>query len=198
MKRERTAILITIIIIFSMVVLTESLIFNEFNKKTGLFFTDEDVIISINGTIAEFYARYAIYNSAEFTNYLIRLPFALKPWDIDLYFNDEPLEFYWTSIRVDPEPGLFDAIAFEIIIERYQKLDVEVYYKRNYEEVMVNETTKGLYRYIVGSTKSWGEPLNYAHFELRNISNETDVLLETRDYTDWMPEETFLFFYFDI
>ncbi|NHJ48553.1 MAG: hypothetical protein FK733_12280 [Asgard group archaeon] len=198
MKRERTAIILTIIIIFSMIVVTESLVFHELNMNRGLSFTDEDVIITINGTIAEFYARYALVNYEEISTYLIRLPFALKPWDIDLYFNNELLNFIWTSIRVDPEPGYFDAIAFEVNIPRYQKLDVEVYYKRNYEEVTVNETLKGLYRYIVGSTRSWGKPLNFAHFELWEVENSTKIPLESRDYTNWLPEETFLYFYFDL
>jgi hypothetical protein len=197
MKRESIAILITIIVIFSATIAIDTLILTEFSKKTGLHFTDEDVFIYINDTIAYFYARYALKNYGEITQYRISLPFALKPWNITLLFNEQELVFTWSKIKLESEPMLYDAIYFDVDIAKNQKLDIEVYYQRNYEVVEIDNTTKGLYRYIVGSTRSWGHPLIFAHFEFYKITTEP-VLLEERHYTNWYPKETFLYFYFDL
>jgi hypothetical protein len=140
MKRERFSFIIIIILIASSFLLIEGLIFRELTTKSNLTFTDEDVIITINDTIAEFYARYAIRNYGEITNYLIVLPFALKPWDVNVSIDNELLDFSWTKSMVDPEPEIFDAIRFEVDINYNEKLDVEVHYKRDYEILPENET----------------------------------------------------------
>lgn len=196
MKRERISFLIIAILIVSSFMLIEGLIFRELSSKSNLLFTDEDVIITINNTIAEFYARYAIRNYGEITNYLIVLPFALKPWDVNISINNQLIDYVWTKTMVNPEPEIFEAIRFKVNIDYNEKLDVEVQYKRNYEILSENES-RGVFRYIVGSTKSWGKPLNFAHFELWKIK-ATKILLESRDYYNWMPIETFLYFYFDL
>jgi hypothetical protein len=196
MKRERISFIIIVILIFSSFLLIEGLIFRELTTKSNLSFTDEDVIITINDTIAEFYARYALRNYGEIANYWIVLPFALKPWDVNVSIDNKLLDFSWTKSMVNPEPEIFDAIRFEVDIDFNEKLDVEVQYKRDYEILPENES-RGVFRYIVGSTKSWGKPLNFAHFELWKIDG-SKIMLESRDYYNWMPTETFLYFYFDL
>ncbi|NHJ38932.1 MAG: hypothetical protein FK731_02785 [Asgard group archaeon] len=196
MKRERIPFVIIVILIISSFILIEGLVLRELASKSDLSFTDEDVIITINGSIAEFYARYALRNYGEVTNYMIILPFALKPWDVNVSINNELISYAWTRSMVDPEPEIFDAIRFDVNINYNEKLDVIVQYKRNYEIMPENES-KGVFRYIVGSTKSWSKPLNFAHFELWKIET-SKILLESRDYYNWMPTETFLYFYFDL
>ncbi|NHJ31887.1 MAG: hypothetical protein FK732_03400 [Asgard group archaeon] len=186
------------ILILSLTITLQSLVIFELGKNTGLMFADEDVIITVNETFASFYARYAVKNYEEVTNYRIALPFALKPWDINLTVNDEPIDYTWTYSYVEPESLPFDTIWFNIQIEKNEKLDIEVSYYRDFEVVEENGTQYGLFRYIVGSTKSWGRALDFAHFEFWQEKNSTKTLLETRDYYNWMPEETFLYFYFNI
>ncbi len=173
---------------------SQLLIINELGFKTGLSFEDEDVIITITGDNAFLSARYGLKNFGELDFYIISLPFASRPWDINLTFNGLPLDYSWITSRISSEPEIFDTILFRVEIEPNQKGDVLVSYKRNYDLVVAEDSSSIVFRYIVGSTKSWGEPLNFAHFEFWLQGNESDTLLESRDYIDWMPTETFLFF----
>lgn len=70
------------------------------------------------------------------------------------------------KVKVYPESEFFDAIIFEVDIDKKEKLDVEVSYFRDYETIVENNTQFGFFRYIVSSTRSWDRPLNFAHFEL--------------------------------
>ncbi len=198
MKKESLTFILISCLILGTTVTTQVLIMRELSLKQGLSFTDEDVIITVNETIAKFYARYAIKNYEKTTNYWISLPFALKPWDINLTINDEALDYSWTESYVEPEPIPFDAITFQVEIAEGEKLDIEVSYYRNYESIFENNTQYGLFRYIVGSTRSWDQPLNFAHFELWQEAGSIKTLIETRDYTNWYPSETFLYFYFEL
>jgi len=173
---------------------SQILIINELDHKTGLSFEDEDVIITITGDNAFLSARYGLRNYGNLESYIVSLPFASRPWDINLTFNGLPLDYSWTTTRILPEPETFDAIIFRIELEPNQKGDVLVSYKRNYDLVEEEDSSSIVFRYIVGSTKSWGEPLIFAHFEFWLQGTESDTLLESRDYTDWMPTETYLFF----
>lgn len=186
------------ILILSLTITLQSLVIFELGNKSGLVFADEDVIIIVNETIARFYARYAVMNYEEVSNYWIALPFALKPWDINLTINNISSDYYWTVSYVDSEPIPFDAIRFKVQIEKNQKLDIEVNYFRNFEIIEENSTEYGLFRYIVGSTRSWSQPLDFAHFEFWQEKDSIKIHLETRDFYNWMPEETFLYFYFTI
>jgi hypothetical protein len=197
MKREILTISLISVLILSLTITLQSLIIFELGKGQGLAFTDEDVIITVNETKAQFYARYAIKNYEEITNYWISLPFALKPWDINLSINDVPIDYTWTYSYVNPEPDPFDAIRFNVQIEKNEKLDIIVSYYRDFE-IDEENATQGLFRYIVGSTRSWGSALDFAHFEFWQDESSTITLLETRDYYNWLPEETFLFFYFTV
>jgi len=198
MKRKGLAIGIISILAISFTLTFTSLFLIKNINHSGLSFTDEDVIITINGTIANFYARYALKNYENITSYTISLPFAMKPWNINLTIKGEPITYYWLKTRIDLEPEIFDAIGFKVGIQLNEKLNVEVTYNRNYETFWENGTEHGLYRYIVGSTRSWGEPLDFAHFELWKQNNSSKTLLESRDYTNWMPSETFLYFVFNL
>ncbi len=198
MKREILVISLASILILSLTITLQSLVIFELSKKSGLVFADEDVIITVNETIASFYARYAVMNYDEVTNYWIALPFALKPWNINLTINNISTDYYWTVSYVDSEPLPFDAIRFKLQIEKNQKLDIEVSYFRNFEIIEENSTEYGLFKYIVGSTKSWSQPLDFAHFEFWQEKDSIKTLLETRDFYTWMPEETFLYFYFTV
>lgn len=198
MKREILVISLASILILSLTITLQSLVIFELSKKSGLVFADEDVIITVNETIASFYARYAVMNYDEVTNYWIALPFALKPWNINLTINNISSDYYWTVSHVDSEPLPFDAIRFKVQIEKNQKLDIEVNYFRNFEIIEENSTEYGLFKYIVGSTKSWSQPLDFAHFEFWQEKDSIKTLLETRDFYTWMPEETFLYFYFTV
>ncbi len=198
MKREILVISMASILILSLTITLQSLVIFELSKKSGLVFADEDVIITVNETIASFYARYAVMNYDEVTNYWIALPFALKPWNINLTINNISTDYYWTVSYVDSEPLPFDAIRFKVQIEKNQKLDIEVNYFRNFEIIEENSTEYGLFKYIVGSTKSWSQPLDFAHFEFWQEKDSIKTLLETRDFYTWMPEETFLYFYFTV
>ncbi len=173
---------------------SQILIINELNPKTALSFEDEDVIIAITGDNASLLARYGLKNYGELDSYLISLPFASRPWDINLTFNGLPLDYSWTTMMLSSEPETFDTIIFRVELEPGQKGDVLVSYKRNYDLVEEEDSSSIVFRYIVGSTKSWGEPLIFAHFEFWLQENESDTLLESRDYTNWLPTETFLFF----
>lgn len=196
MKREILVISLASILILSLTITLQSLVIFELGKKSGLVFADEDVIITVNETIASFYARYAVKNYDEVTNYWIALPFTLKPWDINLTINDVSSDYYWTVSYVDSEPLPFDAIRFKVQIEKNQKLDIKVKYFRNFEIIEENSTEYGLFRYLVGSTRSWSQPLDFAHFEFWQENDSIKTHLETRDFYNWMPEETFLYFYF--
>ncbi len=198
LKREMLVISLASILILSLTITLQSLVIFELGKKSGLVFADEDVIITVNETNASFYARYAVKNYDEVTNYWIALPFALKPWDVNLTINNIPSDFYWTITYVDSEPLPFEAIRFKVQIEKNQKLDIEVNYFRNFEIVEENSTEYGLFKYIVGSTRSWSQPLEFAHFEFWQEKASIKTLLETRDFYNWMPEETFLYFYFTV
>jgi len=198
MKRKGLAIGLISILAISFTLTFTSLFLIKNINQSGLSFTDEDVIITINGTIANFYARYALENHENISSYTISLPFAMKPWNINLTIKGEPIPYYWIKTRIDSESEIFDAISFKVGIQLNEKLDVEVTYNRNYETFWENETENGLYRYIVGSTRSWGEPLDFAHFELWKQNNLSKTLLESRDYTNWMPAETFLYFIFNL
>ncbi|MHA1531844.1 MAG: hypothetical protein ACTSR6_07585, partial [Candidatus Heimdallarchaeota archaeon] len=185
-------------LILSLTITLQSLVIFELSKKSGLVFADEDVIITVNETIASFYARYAVMNYDEVTNYWIALPFALKPWDISLSINNISSDYYWTISYVDSEPLPFEAIRFKVQIEKNQKLDIVVNYFRNFEIIEENSTEYGLFKYIVGSTRSWSQPLDFAHFEFWQEKASIKTQLETRDFYNWMPEETFLYFYFTV
>ncbi len=198
MKREILVISLASILILSLTITLQSLVIFELGKKSGLVFADEDVIITVNETIASFYARYAVKNYDEVTNYWIALPFTLKPWDINLTINDVSSDYYWTVSYVDSEPLPFDAIRFKVQIEKNQKLDIKVKYFRNFEIIEENSTEYGLFRYLVGSTRSWSQPLDFAHFEFWQENDSIKTHLETRDFYNWMPEETFLYFYFTV
>lgn len=173
---------------------SQILILNELDYKTSLSFEDEDVIITITGDNAFLSARYGLKNYGKSESYIVSLPFASRPWDINLTFDGLPLDYSWTTMSISPEPETFDTIIFRVELEPDQKGDVLVSYKRNYELVVEEDSSSIVFRYIVGSTKSWGEPLIFAHFEFWLQGNESDTLLESRDYTNWMPTETFLFF----
>ncbi|MBN1328369.1 MAG: hypothetical protein JXA54_02740 [Candidatus Heimdallarchaeota archaeon] len=198
MKRKGLAIGLISILAISFALTFTSLFLMKYINNNGLSFIDEDVIITINGTIANFYARYALVNHANIISYTISLPFAMKPWDINLTIRGDSIPYFWTKTKINQESELFDAINFKVAIYTNEKLDVEVSYNRNYETFWEDEIEYGLYRYIVGSTKSWGEPLNFAHFELWKQNNTSKTLLESRDYTNWMPSETFLYFIFEL
>lgn len=174
--------------------ISQLLIINELGSKTSLSFEDEDVIITITGDNAFLSARYGLKNYGNLDSYLISLPFASRPWDINLSFNGLSLDYSWVTSRISPEQEIFDTILFRVEIEPNQEGDVLVSYKRDYDLVVSGDSSSIVFRYIVGSTKSWGEPLNFAHFEFWLQGNESDTLLESRDYTTWMPTETFLFF----
>ncbi|MCK5184784.1 MAG: hypothetical protein KAQ95_10795, partial [Candidatus Heimdallarchaeota archaeon] len=179
MKREMLVISLASILILSLTITLQSLVIFELGKKSGLVFADEDVIITVNETNASFYARYAVKNYDDVTNYWIALPFALKPWDVNLTINNIPSDFYWTITYVDSEPLPFEAIRFKVQIEKNQKLVIEVNYFRNFEIVEENSTEYGLFKYIVGSTRSWSQPLEFAHFELWQEKASIKTLLET-------------------
>ncbi|MHA1211449.1 MAG: hypothetical protein ACTSSH_03215 [Candidatus Heimdallarchaeota archaeon] len=198
MRKKGLTTTIVIIFSFAFIIGIQTLILNEFEFRSGMSFTDEDVIITINGTIAEFYARYTLQNYSNQSTYSIQLPFALKPWNITLKLDGEPLTYFWTKSQIYPEPEIFDTIVFEVTILEGQKSNIEVTYFRNYEIIHDDSTELGLFRYIVGSTRSWGEPLDFAHFELWQYINSTKTHLETRHYINWLPQETFLYFYFEL
>ncbi|NHJ84022.1 MAG: hypothetical protein FK734_01085 [Asgard group archaeon] len=198
MKRKSLAIWLIVILTLSFALTLSSIFLIKYVNKNNLSFTDEDVIITINGTLANFHARYALENHDTITSYTITLPFAMKPWDINLTIQGESISYSWTKAQIKDEAEIFDAIRFTVNIQENEKLNVEVTYNRDFETFWENGTEFGLYRYIVGSTKSWGEPLDFAHFELWKQDNSTKELLESRDYTNWMPIETFLYFTFEI
>ena len=186
------------ILIIGIFITAEVLIIRNWNRRGSLSFTDEDVIITIDDEDASFYARYGLKNYGDLNSYTISLPFALKPWDINLTLDGEPLEYSWTKSYVDPEPELFDTIFFHIDIEPMESKNVIVTYKRDYEIVQENNSNVILFRYIVGSTRSWGESLDFAHFEFWWEEDSAKTLIEERDYTNWFPEETFLYFKYAI
>ncbi|NHJ84680.1 MAG: hypothetical protein FK734_04415 [Asgard group archaeon] len=198
MRKSYTFFAVMGIIILGATITSEILIVHELSKKSGLIFYDEDIIIYVNSTIAYVEARYGLRNYDELTNYWINLPFALQPWDINITANNQSLDYSWKQIEIHPDYGIFPAIQFNIYVEKSEKIDVLVSYYRNFDIVTVNSSEKGLFRYIVGSTWSWNNPLVYSHFELWQGIGEPQTLLETRTYNNWMPTDFFLYFYFDL
>ena len=186
------------ILIISSFLVIQFLVINELETKRGLSFTDEDVIITANSTIAQVYARYGMHNYGELTSYWIILPFASRPWGINLTLDNNPLEYSWTTSTVQPETEIFDAITFRVDIPEDEYANIIVSYYRNYEIQEIEGEQKIVFRYIVGSTRSWHEPLNYAHFEFWFKENNEKSLIDSRDYYDWLPEVTFLYFEYQI
>lgn len=198
MKKEQKIAVSLIVIIFSLTFTTQILVINQLSQKHGLQFVDEDLYFTINGTIASVNARYALLNHETTNKYWISLPFAMKPWNISLSFNGESLGYIWFVTNLPDYPAYFDCIIFQVTIEQYQKADVIVTYERLFDEITTEESDMGSLKYIVGSTLLWYYPLEFAHFELWQYNNTELNLLETRDFTNWWPDEMFLTFTFDI
>ena len=194
MNKNVSIIFITIFSVTILLAFSQIIIITELSQKTGLSFENEDVIITIDGDYAFFTARYGLKNYGNNSAFLISLPFASRPWDINLTFNGEQIEYFWTSSFLPPENELFDAIAFQVLLGPNQEGDVLISYYRNYEIIVEDDAPTILYKYIVGSTRSWNSPLKFAHFEFWLQELDSKTLLDSRDYTNWMPTETFLYF----
>lgn len=198
MNKKFTVTIIIFILIIALFATIQILILNEINEKSGLSFTDEDVIITVNSTIGHVYARYGLYNYGELTSYWILLPFASRPWDINLTLDGIPLDYSWTISDVPPEIEKFDTISFKVEVPVGEQSNILVSYYRNYELKEENSEQTIVFRYIVGSTRSWFEPLNFAHFEFWFLENEVKTIIDSRDFYNWMPEETFLYFEYQL
>lgn len=193
-KTIETITVFTFSIIF-VIIIAQFIFINNLVVYNSLSFENEDVIITVNEENANFYARYGMKNYGKSESYMIILPFALKPWNVSVLIDEETIDFVWTYSYVEPELEIFDAIIFEIEIDEMESKDIEVTYQRDFELITENSSEKIVYRYIVGSTRTWLKPLNYAHFEFwfeSEIGNKQ--LVDTRDYSHWMPVETFLIF----
>jgi len=192
-KKNNLVIVLGFTTIF-FILISQILLIDQLSGKNSLSFEDEDVIITLTGDDALFTARYGLKNYGMSNSFVISLPFASRPWDINLTFNGISLEYSWMSSIVPPETEVFDTIIFRVNIEPNQEGDILVSYKRNYSIIIENEITSIIYRYIVGSTRSWNAPLIFAHFEFWLQEGSIKTLLESRDYTNWLPTETFLYF----
>jgi len=193
-NKKFTVLIIIFVLIIALFTTIQILVLNEISEKSGLSFTDEDVIITVNTTIGYVYARYGLYNYGELTSYWILLPFASKPCDINLTLDGIPIDYSWTLSDVPPEIEKFDTISFKVEVPVGEQSNILVSYYRNYELKEENSKQTIVFRYIVGSTRSWFEPLKFAHFEFWFEENEVKTIIESRDFYNWMPEETFLYF----
>ncbi|MHA1187763.1 MAG: hypothetical protein ACTSXA_12480 [Candidatus Heimdallarchaeota archaeon] len=198
MKKNQKVAIACIVLIFSLTFTMQILVIHQLSQKTGLQFVDEDLIFTVNGTIASVNARYAMYNHETHSNFWVSLPFAEKPWNLSLSFAGEPLNYYWSIMKMPDYPAYFDCIIFQINLEQYVKTDVIVTYERLFDVITTEEPNTGSLKYIVGSTLSWNYPLEFAHFELWQFNNTELNQLETRDFTNWWPPEMFLIFDFEI
>jgi hypothetical protein len=198
MKRNQKIAIVFIVLIFSLTFTMQILVINQFSQKQGLQFVDEDLYFTINGTIASVNARYALLNHETSNQYWISLPFAERPWNVSLSFNGEALGFVWSIMKLPDHPTYFDCIIFRVTIEQYEKADVIVTYERLFDVITMEEPDMGSLKYIVGSTLLWDYPLEFAHFELWQYNNTELNLLETRDFTNWWPDEMFLTFIFEM
>jgi len=198
MKKNQKIAIALIVVIFSLTFTMQILVINELSQKSGLQFVDEDLIFTVNGTIASVSARYAMLNHETNNNFWISLPFAKKPWNISLSFNGEALGFIWSTMKLPDHSTYFDCIIFQINLEQHVKADVIVTYERLFDVIIEDDTTTGSLKYIVGSTNSWDYPLEFAHFELWQYNDTVLNHLETRDFTNWWPTEMFLTFNFEV
>ena len=198
MRKDQKISIFLIVLIFSLTFTMQIIVINELSQKTGLQFVDEDLIFTINGTIASVNARYAMLNHETNNHFWISLPFAKKPWNVSLSFNGEALGFIWSTMKLLDYPTYFDCIIFQINLEQHVKADVIVTYERLFDVIIEDDTTTGSLEYIVGSTNSWDYPLEFAHFELWQYNDTVLNHLETRDFTNWWPTEMFLTFNFEV
>ncbi|MHA1124068.1 MAG: hypothetical protein ACTSO7_04535 [Candidatus Heimdallarchaeota archaeon] len=197
-KKDQKIETILIALIFSMTFTMQILVITELSQKSGLQFVDEDLIFTVNGTIASVNARYAMLNHETNNQFLISLPFAKKPWNVSLSFNGEALGFIWSVTKLPDYPTYFDCINFQIDLEQNEKADIVVTYERLFDVITEDDPDTGSLKYIVGSTQSWDYPLEFAHFELWQYNGTELNLLETRHFTNWWPPEMFLIFTFEI
>ena len=198
MKKSQKIAIACIVLIFSLTFTMQILVIHQLSEKSGLQFVDEDLIFTVNGTIASVNARYALYNHDTNTNFWISLPFAEKPWNVSLSFAGEPLDYFWSNMKISDYPAYFECIIFQINLEQYVKTDVIVTYERGFDVNTAAEPDVGTLNYIVGSTLSWDYPLEFAHFELWQYNNTELNQLETLDFTNWWPSEMFVTFNFEI
>ncbi|MBD3190393.1 MAG: hypothetical protein GF308_07100 [Candidatus Heimdallarchaeota archaeon] len=196
MGREEIISIIIGCFILLLAAISQTLIFIELSPISNLDFCDEDIIVTFNGSIANVYARYGLKNRGDQNNYPIILPFASKPWNINLTLDGEHLDYYWTSHLVEEQE--FSAISFRVNISKGETRDVNVIYERFFEIYEKDSQTFGRFKYLVGTTKSWGEPLDYAHFEFWTIKNDEKQLLDTFDFENWLPDYLYMIYEFEI
>lgn len=196
MEREGINSIIICCLILLLAGISQTLIFYQLSPTRDLDFCDEDIIITFNGSIANVYARYGLKNRGNKNNYPIILPFASKPWNINLTFGGQQLDYIWTFYTIEDQK--FSAISFQINISKGKSESVYVCYKRSFEIYERDNQTFGRFKYLVGSTQSWGEPLDFAHFEFWKTKNDEKQLLDIFDYENWLPEELYIIYEFEM
>ncbi|MFW9924913.1 MAG: hypothetical protein ACFFDW_16675 [Candidatus Thorarchaeota archaeon] len=191
----------SITISFSIInlILVGFLIYKDIPKTNNrLSFVNEDVNISVNDSHAYFTARYGMQNNGILSNYWILLPIALKPWNIEILIAEQQISYSWTTCKVEPEMEIFVALLFLLPIPIGEYRDIFVNYERNYSIIQQDNSSVIEYKYIVGSTRSWSSPLQFAHFKFWYQTDGYDLLVEERDFYNWMPKETFLIFHYPL
>ncbi|MEA2069783.1 MAG: hypothetical protein U9O98_00680, partial [Asgard group archaeon] len=124
---------------------------------------------------------------------------ARKPWNITLRTAEYLMDFSWGTYYSRKVDILFSAIVFNVTIEKNQRKDIYIDYQRNYSIVGVNKSiTTGKFRYIVGSTESWGKALKFSHFEIWINEPIGKKMAEVRHYRNWMPQDFYEQFTFTL
>jgi hypothetical protein len=163
-------------------------------EKPPVSFTEEYIEFSLKKTIFTVNGNYFFVNhTANIVSKEITYPFPVKLSDIDSIHIFDNLQGKFLTCKKLPKE-----VTFRITIPPHDTVRLNIFYKQ--------KNVKDTVRYILTSTKNWGEPLKKAEYTLetdktRKIqsfsyppdkSSSSDKLKYYWSRKDFMPETDFI------